>query len=75
MVFNPHAQFERLREAKQFDRLQQTIRAREMALQGTLNPNLSSFGEQSEARQYSGRPVDEKWKCPFHSLRAKLALK
>jgi len=75
MVFNPHAQFERLREAKQFDRLQQTIRAREMALQGTLNPNLSSFGELSEARQYSGRPVDEKWKCPFHSLRAKLALK
>jgi len=75
MVFNPHAQFQRLREAKQFDRLQQTIRAREMALEGTLNPNLSSFGERSEARQYSGRPVDEKWKCPFHSLRAKLALK
>ena len=75
LVFNPHAQFERLRETKQFDRLQQAIRAREIALQGSLNPNLSSFGEESEARQYSGRPVDEKWKCPFHSLRAKLAFK
>jgi FPC/CPF motif-containing protein YcgG len=67
MVFNPHAQFDRLRESRQYDRIQKTIRARELKLQGSLNPNLSDFGTQSEARQYSGRAVEENWKCPFHA--------
>jgi hypothetical protein len=67
LVFNAHAQFERLREQNQFERLQQTIRARELKLQGSLNPNLSDFGKQSEAKQYSGRAVEENWKCPFHA--------
>ena len=65
MVFNPHAQFDRLRELDQYERMQQTIRTRELKLQGSLNPNLSDFGTQSEARQYSGRPVEQNWKCPF----------
>lgn len=67
MVFNVHAQFERLREQNQFERMQQTIRARDLKLQGSLNPNLSDFGKQSEAKQYSGRAVEENWKCPFHA--------
>ncbi len=67
LVFNPHAQFDRLRENGQYDRMQKTIRAREIKLQGSLNPNLSDFGAQSEARQYSGRAVEENWKCPFHA--------
>ena len=67
MVFNPHAQFDRLRELEQYERLQKTIRSREMKLQGSLNPNLSDFGTRSEARQYSGRAVEENWKCPFHA--------
>ncbi len=67
MIFNPHAQFDRLRENGQYGRMQKTIRAREMKLQGSLNPNLSNFGTQSEARQYSGRAVEEDWKCPFHA--------
>lgn len=67
MVFNPHAQFDRLRENGQYNRLQKTIRERELKLQGSLNPNLSDFGTQSEARQYSGRAVEENWKCPFHA--------
>jgi FPC/CPF motif-containing protein YcgG len=65
LVFNPHAQFERLRAHGHFGRLQALIRARERALQGSLNPNLGDFGERSEARQYSGRPVDAAWRCPF----------
>ncbi len=67
MVFNPHAQFDRLREMQKYERLQKTIRMRELKLQGSLNPNLSDFGTQSEARQYSGRAVEENWKCPFHA--------
>ncbi len=65
LVFNAHAQFEQLREQHRFERLKETIRARDFKLQSSLNPNLSNFGEQSEARQYSGRAVEEKWKCPF----------
>ena len=67
LVFNPHAQFDRLRENGQYERIQKTIRARELKLQGSLNPNLSDFGTESEARQYSGRAVEEIWKCPFHA--------
>jgi FPC/CPF motif-containing protein YcgG len=66
LVFNLHAQFARLREAGQFDRMRGMVRAREMALQGSLNPNLADFGERSEARQYSGRAVEADWQCPFH---------
>ncbi|HET6765526.1 MAG TPA: guanitoxin biosynthesis heme-dependent pre-guanitoxin N-hydroxylase GntA [Longimicrobiaceae bacterium] len=66
LVFNPHAQFQRLRADGRYGRLRETIRAREIALQGTLNPNLGDFGEESEARQYSGRAVEPGWRCPFH---------
>lgn len=67
IVFNAHAQFEQLREQNQFERVRETIRARDYKLQGSLNPNLSNYGERSEARQYSGRAVEENWRCPFHA--------
>ena len=70
LVFNPHAQFERLRGEGRFERIQHAIREREIALQGSLNPNLADFGERSEARQYSGRAVEENWRCPFHRTNA-----
>jgi FPC/CPF motif-containing protein YcgG len=66
LVFNPHRQFERLRESGRFERLRAAVREREIALQGSLNPNLADFGEQSEARQYSGRATEAGWVCPFH---------
>ena len=75
LVFNPHALFDRLRENGRYNRLQKTIRKRELKLQGSLNPNLSDFGTQSEARQYSGRAVEENWKCPFHARMSKNAKK
>jgi hypothetical protein len=67
LVFNPHGQFERLRDEGHFGRLQGLIRTRERALQGSLNGNLTDFGERSEARQYSGRTVEEGWRCPFRA--------
>lgn len=66
LVFNAQAQFQRLRIQNKFERMQQAIRERDLKLQGSLNPNLSNFGENSDARQYSGRAVEEDWKCPFH---------
>jgi hypothetical protein len=65
LVFNPHEQFERLRHDGRWARMQQTIRRRDIALQGLTNPMLSDFGEQSEARQYSGRAVHSDWSPPF----------
>lgn len=44
------------------------IRARDKTLQGDLNQNLADYGEASEARQYSGRAVENDWKCPFHKV-------
>ena len=36
-----------------------------MQLQGSINPMLSDFGEATEARQYSGRAVEDDWRAPF----------
>lgn len=66
LAFNPHAQFERLRADGRYGSMREAIRAREIALQGSLNPNLSAFGERSDARQYAGRAVGDAWRCPFH---------
>ena len=66
LVFNPHAQFARLRAEQRFEGMRQSVRARDIALQGDINPNLADVGERSEARQYSGRRTDDAWRCPFH---------
>lgn len=64
LVFNPHDQFERLRREGQFARMQEVIRGRDTQLEGAINPNLADFGEHTEARQYSGRPIEGAWLCP-----------
>ncbi len=65
LVFNAHYQFEQLRAEGKYQRMQEVIRARELAIQGTINPMLGEFGRRSEARQYSGRAVEPTWECPF----------
>lgn len=67
LVFNLHHQFEQLRHDGQYDKMSRIIRQREIKVSGTINPMLASFGESSEAIQYSGRQVGTEWKCPFHS--------
>lgn len=66
LVFNFHDQFEELKASGKYASMQAAIRKRDTALQGSVNPMLSRFGEASEAIQYSGRAVQEGWKCPFH---------
>ena len=65
MVFNSHRQFEKLKEDGRYGKMQITTRSREIALQGSINPNLADFGDASEARQYSGREVESDWRCPY----------
>jgi len=67
IAFNLHWQFEKLREMGTYDLVRDKIRERDTELQGDINPMLQDFGENSEARQYSGRKVGDEWKCPFLS--------
>ena len=70
LVFNPHQQFDHLRETGRYRRFQEVIRTAERSLQGDINPMLSDFGRTSEASQYSGRQVDDEWRCPFRAKAA-----
>lgn len=65
MIFNLHAQFERLRAEQRYDTLKETIIERDIALAGHANPMLARHGKGSAAAQYSGRKVEHDWKCPF----------
>lgn len=65
LVFNSHRQFEKLREDGRFEKMQAATRSRDVELQGSVNPNLADYGEASEARQYSGREVEDGWRCPY----------
>ncbi|MHA4842596.1 guanitoxin biosynthesis heme-dependent pre-guanitoxin N-hydroxylase GntA [Flavitalea antarctica] len=65
IVFNPHQQFERLRQEKRFEKMKTVIRKRDLDATGSINPMLSDFGELSEAFQYSGKMYDAAWTCPL----------
>ena len=65
LVFNPHAQFEQLRASSKYDAMKNTVRKRDIAFSGSVNPMLQDFGEASEVFQYSGRKYDDSWKCPL----------
>ncbi len=65
IAFNLHLQFEKLREMGVYESVRDSIRQRDEAKNGSINPMLQDFGHSSEARQYSGRAVGKEWKCPF----------
>ena len=70
LVFNAHAQFEQIRENGRFDHLRDTMRTRDAAYSGSVNPMLQNFGQASEAYQYTGKAYDDAWKCSFLSPHA-----
>ena len=65
LVFNPHAQFEKLRELNHYEKMKNIVRRRDFAFSGSVNPMLEDFGKASEVYQYSGRKYDENWQCPL----------
>ena len=67
IVFNVHRQFEMLRSAGTYEKLRASILERDRTLAGSENPMLARHGESSEARQYSGRVVEETWSCPYEA--------
>jgi uncharacterized protein len=70
IVFNPHAQFEQLRESNQYEKMKNIIRRRDIVYSGSINPMLADFGESSEVYQYSGRQYDGEWICPLRPTHA-----
>lgn len=65
LVFNPHMQFENLRDAGKYNKMKDAVRKRDLAYSGSINPMLTDFGEASEIYQYSGRRYDDTWQCPL----------
>ncbi len=48
LAFNPHAQFERLRETDHYESMKAVVRRRDIVLSGSVNPMLDDFGNVSE---------------------------
>lgn len=65
LVFNPHAQFEQLRETNRYEMIKKTVRKRDVLYSGSVNPMLEDFGKRSEVFQYSGRNYNNDWQCPL----------
>ena len=70
LVFNLHDQFERLRAEGRYEKMRAKIIERDIKLAGTPNPMLERHGDASAARQFSGRAVNDDWRCPFRDPRA-----
>ncbi|QPG04582.1 YqcI/YcgG family protein [Salinimonas marina] len=66
IVFNLHEQFDKLKDEGKFEAFRDHIRKRDSVFCGSDNPMLGNHGSDSEAKQYSGRLLEENWKCPFH---------
>jgi hypothetical protein len=71
LIFNPHHQFEILREKNCFTKIKNATRKRDEKISGNLNPMLQDYGASSEALQYSGKKYDENWQCPLKIKHAK----
>ena len=71
LVFNPHHQFEALRQTAKYDNMKRAVRKKDVALSGSVNPMLEDFGNASEAFQYSGKAYDPNWQCPLKIHHAK----
>ncbi len=65
LVFNPHAEFEKLRTSDRYTRMKEVVRKRDVEFSGSVNPMLADFGEASEVYQYSGTRHNTDWTCPL----------
>jgi FPC/CPF motif-containing protein YcgG len=65
LVFNPHAEFQKLRATGHYESMKEVVRKRDIVYSGSANPMLKDFGETSEVYQYSGRTYKEDWSCPL----------
>ena len=65
LIFNPHAEFEKLRASNRFIKMKEVVRKRDLVYSGSVNPMLSDFNAASEVYQYSGKQYNSGWICPL----------
>jgi len=65
LIFNPHAEFQKLRKSNRYDKMKEVVRKRDIAYSGSINPMLDDFGNTSEVYQYSGVKYTSDWTCPL----------
>lgn len=65
LIFNPHAEFEKLRASNRFIKMKEVVRKRDVAYSGSINPMLNDFNTASEVYQYSGKQYNSDWICPL----------
>lgn len=71
LIFNPHAEFEKLRTTQSYERMKDIVRKKDILYSGFVNPMLTDFGTASDVYQYSGRRYDEDWQCPLKMSHAR----
>jgi FPC/CPF motif-containing protein YcgG len=71
LVFNPHAEFEKLRSTGSYEKMQHIVRRKDVAYSGSVNPMLKNFGSASDAYQYSGKHYNDDWQCPLKTDNAR----
>jgi uncharacterized protein len=72
LIFNPHAQFDVLKQTSKYKSLQHVIRKKDIALSGTINPMLSDYAVNTELKQYSGKNYGNTFICPLKITHASL---
>jgi FPC/CPF motif-containing protein YcgG len=60
LVFNALTHDALLRRRGQYERMQSTIRRRDVRLQGAPNPAV----DRPQLAQFAGRDVERDWQCP-----------
>lgn len=65
LVFNLHAEFEKLRTTQSYEKLKHIVRRKDVVYSGSVNPMLTDFGSASEVYQYSGKQYAADWQCPL----------
>ncbi len=65
LVFNPHAQFEEMKETNKYDMMKQVVRKKDLIFSGSVNPMLNDHGNSPETYQYSGKHYDSPLQCPL----------
>jgi uncharacterized protein len=72
IIFNPHAQFEALKQTNKYKSLQTSVRKRDLAFSGSINPMLNDHAISPEILQYSGKNYGNSFTCPLKINHANL---
>lgn len=65
LIFNPHAQFQGMKETNKYEMIKEVVRKRDIAFSGSVNPMLDDYGRSPETMQYSGKNYDSTLQCPL----------